>query len=135
MEGEGARGEDGEGCSGVVPVCFVEDYELLAALGEGDFLLGEAFDAAADYVDAFWGLSESVCSSRSVACIPRSSLALSSKTASLYASPRSWRARHSIDVVFPIPGIPEMITCGMLPSLAMILSRSTVSTLPTMSSR
>lgn len=67
--------------------------------------------------------------------VPRSSLALSSRTASLYASPRSCLARHNIDVVLPIPGIPDIITCGMFPSLAMILRRSIVSELPTMSSR
>ena len=33
-------------------VGFVEDDELLAAGGEGDFFLGEAFDAVADDVDA-----------------------------------------------------------------------------------
>lgn len=34
-----------------------------------------------------------------------------------------------------MPGMPDMMKCGMLPSLAMILRRSTVSVLPTMSSR
>ena len=33
-------------------VGFVEDDEFLAAWGEGDFFLGEAFDAVADDVDA-----------------------------------------------------------------------------------
>ena len=36
-------------------VGFVEDDEFMSAGGEGDFFLGEAFDAVADYVDAwFW---------------------------------------------------------------------------------
>ncbi len=67
--------------------------------------------------------------------IPRSSLALSSRTASLYASPSSCLAKHKIEVVFPIPGIPEMIKCGMFPSFAIIFRRSIVSVFPTMSSR
>lgn len=33
-------------------VGFVEDHDLVAARREGDFLLGEAFDALADYFDA-----------------------------------------------------------------------------------
>lgn len=33
--------------------------------------------------------------------MPRSSEAFSSRTASLKADPRSWRARHRIDVVLP----------------------------------
>ncbi|KAI7091880.1 hypothetical protein KC356_g288 [Hortaea werneckii] len=67
--------------------------------------------------------------------MPLSSEALSSNTASLYASPRSWRARQRTEVVFPIPGMPLMMTCGMLPSFAMIFKRSTVSVFPTISSR
>ena len=67
--------------------------------------------------------------------LPLSSLAFNSSTASLYVSPNNCLARHRTEVVLPMPGIPEIITCGMLPSLAMILSRSTVSVLPTMSSR
>ena len=39
--------------AGRLPVCFVEDDELLPALGKGYFLLGEAFDAVADDVDAW----------------------------------------------------------------------------------
>lgn len=46
MEDGGKREEGG------VPVCFVEDYELLPTRGEGDFLLGETFDPVADDVDA-----------------------------------------------------------------------------------
>jgi hypothetical protein len=67
--------------------------------------------------------------------LPLSSLAFSSRTASLYASPNICLAKHNILVVFPIPGIPLMITCGMFPSLAMILRRSMVSVFPTMSER
>lgn len=66
---------------------------------------------------------------------PLSSLAFSSRTASLYASPSNCLARHNTLVVLPMPGMPEMMTCGMLPSRAMILSRSMVSVLPTTSSR
>jgi len=118
-------------------VGFVEDDEFLAAGGEGDFFLGEAFDAVADDVDAC--MRESLVRGIAVGArgfgVPRSSLALSSRTASLYASPRSCLARHNIDVVLPIPGIPEIITCGMFPSLAIILRRSIVSELPTISSK
>ncbi len=67
--------------------------------------------------------------------MPRSSLALSSRTASLYASPRSCRARQRMEVVLPMPGMPEIMTWGMLPSLAIIFRRSMVSVLPTISSR
>ena len=40
-----------------------------------------------------------------------------------------------MEVVLPMPGMPLMITWGRLPSLAIILRRSIVSVLPTMSSR
>lgn len=36
---------------GKIPVGFVKDDEFLAARGEGDFFLGEAFDAVTDNVD------------------------------------------------------------------------------------
>lgn len=51
---EGGRREEGG-----VPVCFVEDDELLPTLREGDFLLGKAFDPVADYVDTCRVLSKS----------------------------------------------------------------------------
>lgn len=108
-------------------------------VGEGDFLLGEAFDSLADDFDSY--RREKSMSALGLLVGggggggPLSSLAFSSRTASLYASPSSCLARHSTLVVFPIPGIPEMMTWGMLPSLAMILSRSIVSVLPTTSSR
>ncbi len=58
-EGEaGGRGVDFHGASegllraGGHAVGFVEDDDLLPALGEGDFLLREAFDSVADDIDA-----------------------------------------------------------------------------------
>lgn len=123
-------------------VCLVEDHEFVAARGEGDFLLGEAFDSVAHDVDACCGeglgrvYPRYACrGTRGGAFLPRSSLAFNSNTASLYASPSNCRARHSTLVVLPIPGMPEMMTWGMLPSFAMIFSRSIVSVLPTTSSR
>ena len=83
-----------------------------------------------------------------------SSDAFSSRTPSLYASPKSWCAKQWMLVVFPIPGRPcyhavpsgrvnmersveltEMMICGQFPSRAMTFSRSIVSEFPTMSSR
>mmetsp|Transcript_7222 Transcript_7222/g.23720 ORF Transcript_7222/g.23720 Transcript_7222/m.23720 type:complete len:226 (+) Transcript_7222:219-896(+) len=66
--------------------------------------------------------------------IPRSSDAFSSRTASVVAGPRSWRARHSIDVVFPVPGGPDRITFGKFPVLAMALNFEMASSFPTTSS-
>lgn len=63
--------EDGRRGDGWVPVCLVEDYELLPALGEGDFLLGEAFDSVADYIDTCRALSVSAHSS--IRCTLRTS--------------------------------------------------------------
>lgn len=122
-------------------VGLVKDHNLVPPLRECDLLLRKSLDSLTDHLDTCdapmsatdipkdrvswirWGIS------------PLSSLAFSSNTASLYESPSSCLAKHSTLVVLPIPGMPEMMTCGMLPSRAMIFNRSTVSVLPTMSSR
>lgn len=84
---------------------------------------------------AFFHPQRELLTSNERLCAPLSSLAFSSRTASLYASPSICRARHRTDVVFPIPGMPEMMTWGIFPSRAMIFNRSTVSVFPTISSR
>jgi hypothetical protein len=120
----------------------------VAALRQGHLFLRKAFNAIAHNVNPWFDtrlarvflggdifLHETVNSEAILEHSPRSSLAFNSNTASLYASPSICRARHKIDVVLPMPGMPEMMTWGMLPSLAMILRRSMVSVLPTTSSR
>ncbi|RNA38976.1 hypothetical protein BpHYR1_041653 [Brachionus plicatilis] len=66
--------------------------------------------------------------------MPRSFDAFISKTASLkHCTPKSCLAKQSIDVVFPVPGGPQIIKFGRLPSSANTFSRLIVSSLPTMS--
>jgi len=48
--------------------------------------------------------------------IPLSSEAFNSIQASLNFSPKIYRAKHNIDVVFPIPGGPTNIMFGVFPS-------------------
>ena len=122
-------------CARSHTVGFIEDDELLSASRECDFLLSEGFYAVADDVDSYFDQLALFIDLIGIECVPRSSEAFNSKTASLYASPSNCLARHNMLVVFPIPGIPDIMTCGMFPSFAMILRRSIVSVLPTMSSR
>ena len=106
--------------------------------GECDFFLGKALDPLPDHLDACGGRLVSLISGNGRGRggnRPRSSLAFNSNTASLYESPSNCLASARTLVVLPMPGMPEMMTCGMLPSRAMIFSRSIVSVLPTMSSR
>jgi hypothetical protein len=65
--------------------------------------------------------------------IPRSSDALSSRTPSLNASPRSARASARMLVVLPVPGGPDRMRLGIFPCCASTSKRPTVSSLPTMS--
>ena len=79
--------------------------------------------------------------------MPLSSDALSSRTASLYMSPRSSWQRHSTEVVLPVPGgparasqprgetppAPVMMRFGKLPVFAISCSLSTVAPFPTIS--
>jgi hypothetical protein len=114
---------------------FVENDELLSALWESDLLLSEALDTVPYDIDTYKMYVSKRILGLVEAIEPLSSLALSSKTASLYEFPNNCLARHSTDVVFPIPGIPEIITCGIFPSFAIIFNRSIVSVLPTISSK
>lgn len=101
-----------------------------------DLLLRKALYSIPHHIDAFGSACQNQWLRREECPdAPLSSLALSSRTASLYASPSNCLARQSMDVVFPIPGMPEIIMCGIFPSLAIIFSRSTVSVFPAMSSR
>lgn len=122
----------------IIPVCFIKNNKLMTTRRERDFLLCKSFDSISHDIDTWINLSEDIVSQKrpcQTAISPLSSLAFSSNTASLYESPSSCLARHRTDVVFPIPGMPEIITCGIFPSLAIIFNRSMVSVLPTISSR
>ena len=64
--------------------------------------------------------------------MPLASLAFSSRTPALYPfSPRSCLARACTEEVLPVPGGPQRIKLGMLPSTAMAESLVVVSLLPT----
>ncbi len=59
--------------------------------------------------------------------MPRSLDAFSSRTASLKDGPKRILAKHTMVVVLPTPGGPDMMMFGTLPSRANTDSRDTVS--------
>lgn len=65
--------------------------------------------------------------------IPRSFDALSSSNASLVFPPSSFLAKTSIEVVLPMPAVPQKSKLGKLPLVAKDASLSTVSLFPQMS--
>lgn len=116
-----------------IRICFIENDDFVSSRWEGDLSLSERLYLVSDYVDT--SVPTSIFTLDQLDLTHRSSDAFSSSTPSLYASPRSACARQCIEVVFPIPGIPEMMICGTLPSSAMTFNRSMVSELPTISSK
>jgi hypothetical protein len=71
---------------------------------KSDLLLSECFDFVSDDINSS---AVAISYGSQVFRDPYlSSEALSSKTPSLYASPKSWWAKQCMLVVFPMPGIP-----------------------------
>lgn len=63
--------------------------------------------------------------------MPLESEAFSSRTPTFVLDPRRARARAFTEVVLPVPGGPETIRLGRLPSSAMAWRREVVSSFPT----